>query len=187
MIDKFIVVANILAEDDGKAILEGNSRVLRSRLNDAKFFFEKDIKIIKSKGLLSLKEKLKNVTFHNKIGSQFDRINKIEKLSLKIAHLISADSIKCQKAANLCKNDLVSQVVTEFPELQGTVGKIYADLDGTDIDISNAIAEHYLPVKQDDKVPLNPISIVVSISDKINTLICFGKLKKNLLDQDHLD
>ena len=177
-IDKFIVVANMLAEDGGKSIMKGNSRVLRSRLKDAKFFFENDIKVIKKKGLSSLTKNLNKVIFHNRIGSQLDRVNNIEKLSQNISKLMGVDNSKCKIAARLCKTDLVTHVVSEFPELQGVVGKIYADYEGIDQKISNSIAEHYLPIKLNDKVPTQEISIVIAMSDKINSLISFWKIKE---------
>lgn len=178
IIDKFIVVSNMLAEDGGVAILKGNSRVLRSRLKDAKFFFDNDIRIIKKQGLSSLTKNLNKVTFHNKIGSQLDRVNSIVSLSQNISKLLGVDNSKCKIAARLCKADLVTQVVSELPELQGIVGKIYAYHEGIDQIISDAIAEHYLPIKLNDKVPTQPVSIVIAISDKINSLISFWKIKE---------
>ena len=178
LINKFIVVANMLAEDGGKAILDGNSKVLRSRLKDAKFFFENDIRVIRNDGLSSLTKNLNRVTFHNKIGSQFDRINKIEMLSHKISNLVGADSSKCKIAARLCKTDLVTQVVSEFPELQGVIGKIYADYEGIDKIITDSIAEHYLPLKLNDKIPTQTVSLVIALADKINTLISFWNIKE---------
>ncbi len=178
VIDKFIVVANMLAEDGGEAILRGNSRVLRSRLKDAKFFFENDIKVIEKKGLSSFTNNLNKVTFHNKIGSQLDRVNNIEEISQKISKLLGVDNSKCRIAARLCKADLVTQVVSELPELQGVVGKIYADHEGIDHVISDSIREHYLPIKLNDRVPSQSISIVIAISDRINSLISFWKIKE---------
>ena len=178
IIDKFIVVANMLTKDKGKSILDGNSRVLRSRLKDAKFFFENDIRIINKNGLSSLTKKLNKVTFHNRIGSQLDRINKIEIFSTKISKIFNVDELSCKIASRLCKTDLVTQVVSEFPELQGIIGKIYADYEGIDKNISNSIAEHYLPLKLNDRVPTHPLSIVIALSDKINTLTSFWKIKE---------
>jgi len=178
LIDQFIVVANMLAKDGGKAILDGNTRVLRSRLKDAKFFFENDLRVIKTEGISSLTKNLSKVTFHNKIGSQLDRINNIEKLSKKISHLLGVDSSKCVIASRICKTDLVTQVVSEFPELQGIIGKIYADQEGIDKIIANSIEEHYWPMKLNDKVPTKPISIVLALADKINTLISFWKINE---------
>ena len=178
LIDQFIVVANMMAKDGGKAILDGNTRVLRSRLKDAKFFFENDLRFIKTEGISSLTKNLNKVTFHNKIGSQLDRIKNIEELSKKISHLIGADSSKCVIASRICKTDLVTQVVSEFPELQGIIGKIYADKEGIDKIIANSIEEHYWPMKLNDKVPTKPISIVLALADKINTLISFWKINE---------
>ena len=178
LIDQFIVVANMLAKDGGKAILDGNIRVLRSRLKDAKFFFENDLRFIKTKGISSLTKNLNKVTFHNKIGSQLDRIKNIEELSKKISYQIGVDSSKCLIASRICKTDLVTQVVSEFPELQGIIGKIYADQEGIDKIIANSIEEHYWPMKLNDKVPTNPISIVLASADKINTLISFWKINE---------
>ncbi len=178
LIDQFIVVANMLAKDGGKAILDGNTRVLRSRLKDAKFFFENDLRVIKTEGISSLTKNLSKVTFHNKIGSQLDRINNIEELSKKISHLLGVDSSKCVIASRICKTDLVTQVVSEFPELQGIIGKIYADQEGIDKIIANSIEEHYWPMKLNDKVPTKPISIVLALADKINTLISFWKINE---------
>jgi len=178
LIDQFIVVANMIAKDRGKAILNGNTRVLRSRLKDAKFFFENDLRFIKTEGISSLTKNLNKVTFHNKIGSQLDRIKKIEQLSKKISYLIGVDSSKCVIASRICKTDLVTQVVSEFPELQGIIGKIYADQEGIDEIIANSIEEHYWPMKLNDKVPTKPISIVLALADKINTLISFWKINE---------
>jgi len=178
LIDQFIVVANMIAKDGGKAILDGNTRVLRSRLKDAKFFFENDLRFIKTEGISSLTKNLNKVTFHNKIGSQLDRIKKIEQLSKKISYLIGVDSSKCVIASRICKTDLVTQVVSEFPELQGIIGKIYADQEGIDEIIANSIEEHYWPMKLNDKVPTKPISIVLALADKINTLISFWKINE---------
>ena len=178
LIDQFIVVANMMAKDGGKAILDGNTRVLRSRLKDAKFFFENDLRFIKTEGISSLTKNLNKVTFHNKIGSQLDRIKNIEELSKKISHLIGADSSKCVIASRICKTDLVTQVVSEFPELQGIIGKIYADKEGIDKIIANSIEEHYWPMKLNDKVPTKPVSIVLALADKINTLISFWKINE---------
>ncbi len=178
LIDQFIVVANMLAKDGGKAILDGNTRVLRSRLKDAKFFFENDLRVIKTEGLSSFTKNLSKVTFHNKIGSQLDRINNIEELSKKISHLLGVDSSKCVIASRICKTDLVTQVVSEFPELQGIIGKIYADQEGIDKIIAHSIEEHYWPMKLNDKVPTEPISIVLALADKINTLISFWKINE---------
>ena len=136
-----------MAKDGGKAILDGNTRVLRSRLKDAKFFFENDLRFIEKKGYQVLLKNLNKVTFHNRIGSQLDRIKNIEKLSKKISKLMGVDNSKCKIASRICKTDLVTHVVSEFPELQGIVGKIYADKEGIDQKISNSIAEHYWPMK----------------------------------------
>ena len=173
LIDRFIVVANIVSKDGGKSVLEGNSRVLRSRLKDAKFFFEKDLDEMKDKSFVELNKKLEAVTFHNKVGSQMDRVSKIRSFSVKIAKLLKVDVQKCDQVANLCKTDLTTKVVSEFPELQGIMGSIYCKLEGMEETIYNAISNHYNPLTQNGVVPNEMVSIVVAIADRVSTLVSF--------------
>ena len=170
---KFVVVANLESKDDGKSIIEGNSRVLRSRLRDAKFFFNKDLTEIKRKNFDALNHRLASVTFHNKIGSQADRVKEIRKISVNIAKLLNVDAGLCDHAASLCKTDLTTYMVSEFPELQGVMGSIYCKIEGQNESIFNAISDHYKPVTQNDDVPKEMIAVVVAIADRVFTLTRF--------------
>lgn len=169
LVDKFIIVANIEAEDGGKAIIIGNERVIRARLSDAKFFYDTDLKTRLEDRL----PKFKDIVFHEKIGSQWDRIERIERLAAELAPIVGADIAKAKRAAKLCKADLLTEVVGEFPELQGTMGKYYAEAWDEDEAVAHAIADHYSPKGPDDLVPSDPVSIAVALADKIDTLVGF--------------
>ncbi len=169
LVDKFILVANIEAEDGGAAIVAGNERVIRARLADAKFFYDTDLKTRLEDRL----PKFKNIVFHQKLGSQFDRIQRIEQLAGELAPLVGADVEKSKRAARLCKADLLTEVVGEFPELQGTMGKYYAEAQGEDEAVAHAIEDHYRPEGPDDFVPAEPVSIAVALADKLDTLVGF--------------
>ena len=173
---KFIVVVNLECEDGGKRILEGNSRVLRSRLRDAKFFFNKDLSEIKEKTFAGLGHRLEAVTFHYKIGSQAERVQEIRKISIQLARLFKVDVDSCDQAANLCKIDLTTEIVSEFPELQGLMGRVYCETEGQDEIICNAVSEHYKPLTQNDEVPKEMVSVVVAIADRVFTLTSFWKI-----------
>jgi glycyl-tRNA synthetase beta chain len=169
LVDKFILVANIEADDGGKAIVAGNERVIRARLSDAKFFYETDLKTRLEDRL----PKFKHIVFHEKLGSQWERIERIERLAAELAPLVGADVKKARRAAWLCKADLLTEAVGEFPELQGTMGKYYAEEQGEDEAVAHAIEDHYKPKGPDDLVPSDPVSIAVALADKIDTLVGF--------------
>jgi glycyl-tRNA synthetase beta chain len=167
--NKFALVANMIAEDGGKEIIAGNERVLRARLSDAKFFWDQDRK----RTLESRVDDLKNIVFHAKLGTQYERVERIEALAGEIAEKIGADVKKAKRAARLCKADLTTGVVGEFPELQGVMGRYYALHDGEDSDVADAVRDHYKPVGPSDAVPTNKTSIAVALADKLDQLVCF--------------
>jgi len=169
MAARFAVVANMVAEDGGKEIVAGNERVLRARLSDAKFFWDQDRK----RTLESRVDDLKNIVFHAKLGTQYERVERIEALAGKIAEKIGADVKKARRAARLCKADLTTGVVGEFPELQGVMGRYYAMHDGEDADVADAVRDHYKPVGPSDTVPTNKVSIAVALADKIDQMVGF--------------
>jgi len=167
--NKFILVANIEAEDGGKAIIAGNERVIRARLTDAKFFYETDLKTRLEDRL----PKFKDIVFHEKLGTQWDRIERIERLASELAPIVGADVEKAKRAARLAKGDLLTEVVGEFPELQGLMGKYYALAQGEDASVAAACEEHYKPVGPADRVPTDPVAVAVALADKIDTLVGF--------------
>jgi glycyl-tRNA synthetase beta chain len=167
--NKFILTANIEASDGGKAIVAGNERVIRARLSDAKFFYDTDLKTKLEDRLL----KFENIVFHEKLGTQGERIKRIENLAAEIAPLVGADVEKTKRAAHLAKADLLTEVVGEFPELQGLMGKYYALAQGEDASVAAASEEHYKPQGPNDRVPTDPVSIAVALADKIDTLVGF--------------
>src|SRR5216683_2808654 len=167
--NKFVLTANIEASDGGKAIVAGNERVIRARLSDAKFFYETDLKTKLEDRL----PKFENIVFHEKLGTQGERIARIERLAAEIAPLVGADVEKAKRAAKLAKADLLTEVVGEFPELQGLMGKYYALAQGEDASVAAASEEHYKPQGPNDRVPTDPVSIAVALADKLDTLIGF--------------
>jgi len=167
--NKFILTANIEASDGGKAIIAGNERVIRARLSDAKFFYETDLKTKLENRL----PKFDQIVFHEKLGTQGERIARIERLAAEIAPLVGADVEKTKRAARLAKADLLTEVVGEFPELQGLMGKYYALAQGEDASVAAASEEHYKPQGPADRVPTGPVSIAVALADKIDTLVGF--------------
>jgi glycyl-tRNA synthetase beta chain len=167
--NKFIITANIEAPDGGKTIVGGNERVIRARLSDAKFFYETDLKTRLEDRL----PKFENIVFHEKLGTQAERIARIERLAAEIAPLVGADVDKTRRAAHLAKADLLTEVVGEFPELQGLMGKYYALAQGEDASVAAASEEHYKPQGPADRVPTDPVSIAVALADKIDTLVGF--------------
>src|SRR6204780_3795745 len=167
--NKFIPTANIEAPDGGKTIVGGNERVIRARLSDAKFFYETDLKTKLEDRL----PKFDNIVFHEKLGTQAERIARIERLAAEIAPLVGADVEKTRRAAHLAKADLLTEVVGEFPELQGLMGKYYARAQGEDASVAAASEEHYKPQGPADRVPTDPVSIAVALADKIDTLVGF--------------
>ena len=169
LVNKFILVSNIEADDGGAAIVAGNERVIRARLSDAKFFYETDLKTRLEDRL----PKFEHIVFHEKLGTQAERIARIERLAGELAPLVGADVEKAKRAARLCKADLLTEVVGEFPELQGLMGKYYAEEQGEDEAVAHAIEDHYSPKGPDDFVPADPVSIAVALADKIDTLVGF--------------
>jgi glycyl-tRNA synthetase beta chain len=167
--NKFILTANIEASDGGKAIVAGNERVIRARLSDAKFFYETDLKTRLENRLA----KFDQIVFHEKLGTQAERIARIERLAAAIAPVVGADVEKTRRAAHLAKADLLTEVVGEFPELQGLMGKYYALAQGEDASVAAASEEHYKPQGPADRVPTDPVSIAVALADKIDTLVGF--------------
>ncbi|MDD1530602.1 glycine--tRNA ligase subunit beta [Bradyrhizobium sp. WBOS7] len=167
--NKFILVANIEATDGGKTIIAGNERVIRARLSDAKFFYETDLKTKLEERL----PKFEQIVFHEKLGTQAARIKRIERLAGEIAPLVGADVAKTARAAHLAKTDLLTEVVGEFPEVQGLMGKYYALAQGEDASIAAACEEHYKPQGPADRVPTDPVSIAVALADKLDTLVGF--------------
>jgi glycyl-tRNA synthetase beta chain len=167
--NKFILVANEEAADGGKAIVAGNERVIRARLSDAKFFYDTDLKIRLEDRL----PKFEHIVFHEKVGTQAARIARITALAGQLAPIVGADVAKAERAAQLCKADLLTDVVGEFPELQGLMGRYYAEAQDEDEDVAHACEDHYKPKGPDDLVPAEPVSIAVALADKIDTLTGF--------------
>ena len=167
--NKFILTANIEATDGGNTIIGGNERVIRARLSDAKFFYEADLKT----KLEARLPKFDQIVFHEKLGTQAERIKRIERLAAEIAPLVGADVEKAKRAAHLAKADLLTEVVGEFPELQGLMGKYYALAQGEDASVAAASEEHYKPQGPADRVPTDPVSVAVALADKIDTLVGF--------------
>jgi len=165
----FITIANVQSADGGKVIAEGNAKVLSSRLSDARFFWDEDVKV----GFEPWLEKLNGVTFHAKLGTMAERVERIVALAREIAPLVGADPDKAAEAARLAKADLTSQMVGEFPELQGLMGGYYARAAGLDPEIADAIRDHYKPQGPSDAVPTAPLSVAVALADKLDTLVGF--------------
>jgi glycyl-tRNA synthetase beta chain len=169
LLNRFILTSNLVASDGGAAIVAGNERVVRARLSDAKFFWETDKKIPLEDRL----EKLKSIVFHEKLGTQYERVERIAALARELAPLVGADPEKAERAARLAKADLVTEMVGEFPELQGLMGRYYAQLQGEDPSVAAAIEEHYKPAGPSDRVPTDPVSVAVALADKLDTLVGF--------------
>ncbi|WP_050403159.1 glycine--tRNA ligase subunit beta [Bradyrhizobium embrapense] len=167
--NKFVLTANIEAPDGGKTIVAGNERVIRPRLSDAKFFYETDLKTRLEDRL----PKFEQIVFHEKLGTQAERIKRIERLAAEIAPLVGADVEKTRRAARLAKADLLTEVVGEFPELQGLMGKYYALAQGEDASVAAASEEHWKPQGPTDRVPTDPLSVAVALADKLDTLAGF--------------
>ena len=189
--NKFILVSNIVATDNGKAIAAGNGRVVRARLSDALYFWETDRKplpgVAEYRGVtldfdLDLNKTLDqrmaklahlNVVFHEKLGTQGARVVRIVELARILAPLVGADVEKTARAATLCKADLMTEVVGEFPETQGLMGRRYALLQEEPASVAAALEEHYKPQGPSDYVPSDPVSLSVALTDKLDTLVCF--------------
>ena len=166
---KFIVVANLEAADGGTKIAEGNSRVLSARLNDARFFWDKDRKTKLEDNF----SKLDNIVFHEKLGSVKDKAERVMALAKELAPNVGADPAQAERAAKLAKCDLVSEMVGEFAELEGVMGRYYATLQGEPQAIADAVRDHYKPKGPGDQVPGNPVGVAVALADKLDTLVGF--------------
>ncbi|KQP33433.1 glycine--tRNA ligase subunit beta [Methylobacterium sp. Leaf100] len=165
----FILTSNLVASDGGLAITAGNERVVRARLSDAKFFWETD-KAIKLEDRLP---KLDSIVFHEKLGTQGERVKRIAALARELAPLVGADPDLAERAARLAKADLVTEMVGEFPELQGLMGRKYAALQGENPSVAAAVEDHYKPVGPSDRVPTDPVAVAVALADKLDTLVGF--------------
>ncbi|MCL8383224.1 glycine--tRNA ligase subunit beta [Xanthobacter aminoxidans] len=187
--NRFILISNLVASDGGAAIVAGNERVIRARLSDAKFFWDTD----RLNGLASRMPKFQSITFHEKLGSQAERIERIENLAVLIAELMERTGQVSTKffegsygrfvsevklAANVAKADLLTEVVGEFPELQGLMGRYYAEGENLPPDVAAACEEHYKPQGPNDRVPTAPVSVAVALADKIDTLEGFWDAKE---------
>ncbi len=168
----FLLVSNLVATDGGAAITAGNERVVRARLSDARFFWETD----KATKLEARLPKLDSIVFHEKLGTQGERVGRIAALARDIAPRVGADPALAERAARLAKADLVTEMVGEFPELQGLMGRKYAALQGEPESVAAAIEEHYKPVGPSDRVPTDPVSIAVALADKLDTLVGFWSI-----------
>jgi glycyl-tRNA synthetase beta chain len=167
----FVCTANIAATDGGAAIVEGNQKVLAARLSDAKFFWELDQKTL----LEDHAKKLANIVFHEKLGTLADKVERVAKLARWLCEegVVAGDPQMAYDAARLCKADLVTEMVGEFPELQGLMGGYYARAEGLPVEVADAIRDHYKPVGQGDDVPTAPVTVAVSLADKLDTLCLF--------------
>ena len=178
--NQFLIVSNMQVADP-RHIIGGNQRVVRPRLSDARFFFTQDRK----EPLASRIAKLGNVVYHNKLGTQLDRLLRVQNLATQIGHAISADTTHVARAAELAKADLVTDMVGEFPELQGIMGRYYAQHDGEAADVAEAIADHYRPRFAGDELPSNNVGCAVALADKLDTLVgFFGIGEKPTGDRD---
>jgi glycyl-tRNA synthetase beta chain len=167
--NRFLLTSNLVASDGGRTIVGGNERVVRARLSDAKFFWETDQKVKLEERL----EKLKSIVFHEKLGTQYERVERIAALAKELAPIVGADPVLAERAARLAKADLVTEMVGEFPELQGVMGRYYATLQNQPASVAAAIEEHYKPLGPSDRVPTDPVSVAVALADKIDTLVGF--------------
>ena len=170
----FVVVANLAATDGGKAIAAGNARVLSARLNDGRFFWDND----KATPLETMGKKLSTIAFKDELGSIGDKVERVAVLAPELALKMGADPALAEKAARLCKTDLVSEMVYEFPELQGVMGRYYALEAGEDAAVADAIRDHYKPQGPSDAVPSEPVSIAVALADKLDTLVGFWSINE---------
>ncbi|KRE17976.1 glycine--tRNA ligase subunit beta [Bosea sp. Root381] len=189
--NRFLLTSNLIASDGGTAITAGNGRVVRARLSDAAYFWQTDrgplpdldtfqasaekLDLDLSKPLDQRMAKLDKlgVVFHAKLGTQGERVQRIAALARELAPIVGADPEKAERAAKLAKADLPTEMVGEFPELQGLMGRKYAELQGEDPSVSAAIEEHYKPAGPSDRVPTDPVSVAVALADKLDTLVGF--------------
>ncbi|WP_118132513.1 glycine--tRNA ligase subunit beta [Oceanicella sp. SM1341] len=172
-IEKYVTVANRETADGGATILHGNGKVLAARLSDGKFFWENDLRTVERQGMEGMAAPLMNVTFHNRLGMQGARVERLTVLARAIAPLVGADADMAAQAAKVAKADLCSEMVYEFPELQGLMGRYYARHAGLDEAVAAAAQEHYSPLGPSDAVPTAPVSVAVALADKIDTLAGF--------------
>ncbi len=171
-VERFVTVANRETADNGATILAGNQKVLFARLADAKFFWENDLRVAKA-GMGEWLTALESVTFHNKLGTEAERVARIGALARELAPVVGADPELAAQAANLAKADLSSEMVYEFPELQGLMGRYYATEAGLPAEVATACEEHYAPLGPSDDVPTAPVSVAVSLAEKIDKLTGF--------------
>ena len=171
-IERFVTVANRTTADNGATILAGNQKVLAARLSDAKFFWENDLRVAKA-GMGDWRAALENVTFERRLGSQAQRIDRIASLAREIAPLVGADPDQAETAARIAKADLSSEMVYEFPELQGVMGRYYAEAAGHPAELAAVAEEHYQPLGPSSDVPTAPLSVAVALADKIDLLTGF--------------
>ena len=174
-IEGFITVANTETKDGGAKVLEGNRRVLSARLSDAKFFWEHDLRQARD-GMTSWNEDLERVTYFADLGTQADRVTRLVRLAGELSCVTGADPEKAEAAARVAKADLLSSMVQEFPELQGTMGRHYAVAAGFDGDVARACEEHYAPKGPDDRVPAAPVSVTLALADRLDTLTGFWRI-----------
>ncbi|MEO1794710.1 MAG: glycine--tRNA ligase subunit beta, partial [Pseudomonadota bacterium] len=167
--NRFLMVSNLIATDGGETIVAGNEKVINARLSDAKFFWEKDL----ATKLEPMRQQLAEITFHAKLGTQADRVERVTELARMLAGKVDAEAELAGRAAQLCKADLVSEMVGEFPELQGLMGRYYAEAEGIDARVAEALEEHYHPRGASDDVPTAPVSIAVALADKLDMLVGF--------------
>jgi glycyl-tRNA synthetase beta chain len=172
--NRYLLVSNLVAKDGGRTIIAGNNKVIAARLSDARFFWDQDRKV----KLEDWAKKLDAITFHAKLGSQGERVTRIEKLSGEIARTIGADVEKAKLAARLSKADLVTGMVGEFPELQGLMGRYYALEQGVDPEVADAIRDHYKPVGPRDSIPVSTVGQAVALADKLDTLMGFWAIEE---------
>ena len=169
LVNRFVLISNLMADDGGDAIVAGNERVIRARLSDAKFFWDQDRK----HPLETLLPQLEGIIFHEKLGTQAERVARIKALARELAPVVGADPEQAERAAALAKADLVTDMVGEFPEMQGLMGRYYALDQGADPAVAQAIEEHYRPQGPADAIPTEPVSIAVALADKLDTLAGF--------------
>ncbi len=167
--NRFLLTANLEPADGGAIVVAGNEKVIRARLSDAKFFWDQDLK----RPMDEMWSQLRTITFHEKLGTQYERVERIAALAEELSPLVQADKAECRRAAQLAKADLVSGVVGEFPELQGLMGRYLAEAAGTKAAISHAVEQHYWPRGQGDGVPKEPVAIAVALADRLDTLVGF--------------
>ncbi|HHG89866.1 MAG TPA: glycine--tRNA ligase subunit beta [Devosia sp.] len=174
LVNRFVAVSNMEASDGGQTIVAGNERVIGARLSDAMFFYENDL----ATPLENLLPKLRDAVFHNKLGTQAGRVERMVKLAGEIAETVGANVGDAKRAAKLAKADLASQMVVEFPSLQGLMGRFYATEQGENPQIANAIEKHYKPVGPSDEVPTEPVAIAVALADKLDMLTGFWAIEE---------